>query len=110
METCYTGINQVATGARIRDIRKEKGLKVTDISSYMGFARCGLLREGQAVVPLLQPVGDGGPQDAAQGAVGHVRENGRVAPPQGTGVEGIERFDFLFQGLWQFFHRLIVPI
>ena len=37
METCYTGINQVATGARIRAIRKEKGLRVTDISSYMGF-------------------------------------------------------------------------
>ncbi len=37
METCYTGINQVATGERIRAIRKEKGLRVTDISSYMGF-------------------------------------------------------------------------
>ncbi len=37
METCYTGINQIATGARIRAIRKEKGLRVTDISTYMGF-------------------------------------------------------------------------
>ncbi len=37
METCYTGINQAATGERIRAIRKARGLKVTDISSYMGF-------------------------------------------------------------------------
>ncbi|MBO4904974.1 MAG: helix-turn-helix transcriptional regulator [Lachnospiraceae bacterium] len=37
METSYMGINQVATGARIRAIRQEKGLRVTDISSYMGF-------------------------------------------------------------------------
>ena len=37
METCYTGINQIATGERIKAIRKKKGLKVTDISSYMGF-------------------------------------------------------------------------
>ena len=37
METCYMGINQVATGERIRAIRKARGLKVTDISSYMGF-------------------------------------------------------------------------
>jgi transcriptional regulator with XRE-family HTH domain len=37
METCFMGINQAATGARIRAIRKARGLKVTDISSYMGF-------------------------------------------------------------------------
>ena len=37
METSYTGINPIATGERIRAIRKAKGLKVTDISSYMGF-------------------------------------------------------------------------
>ncbi len=37
METCYVGINQVATGARIRDLRKARGLKVKDISSFMGF-------------------------------------------------------------------------
>ncbi len=37
METCYIGINQIATGARIRAIRKKRGLRVTDISSYMGF-------------------------------------------------------------------------
>ena len=37
METSYMGINQEATGARIRAIRKARGLKVTDISSYMGF-------------------------------------------------------------------------
>ena len=37
MNTSYSDINQVATGARIRQIRKAKGLKVTDISTYMGF-------------------------------------------------------------------------
>lgn len=37
METSYIGINQEATGAKIRAIRKARGLKVTDISSYMGF-------------------------------------------------------------------------
>ena len=37
MNTSYNDINQVATGARIRQIRKAKGLKVTDISTYMGF-------------------------------------------------------------------------
>jgi len=56
-------------------------------------------------VPLLQPVGYGGSQDAAQGALGHVGDNVRIAPLQGTGIERIERFDFRFQGLWQFFHR-----
>ena len=66
---------------------------------------CCLLREGLAVVPLLQPVGYGGSQDAAQGALGHVGDNVRIAPLQGTGIERIERFDFRFQGLWQFFHR-----
>ncbi len=37
METCYIGINQKATGARIKELRKARGLRVTDISSYMGF-------------------------------------------------------------------------
>ncbi len=37
METCYWGIDPVATGAKIRALRKARGLKVTDISSYMGF-------------------------------------------------------------------------
>ncbi len=37
METCYIGINQEATGANIRKIRRERGLKVTDISTFMGF-------------------------------------------------------------------------
>ncbi len=37
METCFIGIDQIATGERIRAIRKARGLKVTDISSYMGF-------------------------------------------------------------------------
>ena len=37
MDTCYMGINQVATGERIKALRKACGLKVTDISSYMGF-------------------------------------------------------------------------
>ena len=37
METSYKGINQIATGERIREIRKARGLKVTDISNYMGF-------------------------------------------------------------------------
>ncbi len=37
MDTGYMGINQAATGARIKEIRKARGLKITDISSYMGF-------------------------------------------------------------------------
>ncbi|MCR5331971.1 MAG: helix-turn-helix domain-containing protein [Lachnospiraceae bacterium] len=37
MNTSYNDINQAATGARIREIRKARGLKVTDISNYMGF-------------------------------------------------------------------------
>ena len=37
MNACFMGINQEATGARIRAIRKAKGLKVEDISSFMGF-------------------------------------------------------------------------
>ncbi len=37
MNTTYLGIDQEATGARIRAIRKARGLRVTDISSYMGF-------------------------------------------------------------------------
>lgn len=37
METNYTSVDQIATGKRIHDIRKAKGLKVTDISDYMGF-------------------------------------------------------------------------
>ena len=37
METSFTGIDQVATGARIKAIRKSRGLRVTDVSSYMGF-------------------------------------------------------------------------
>lgn len=37
MNMSYISIDQAATGARIRSIRKAKGLKVTDISDYMGF-------------------------------------------------------------------------
>lgn len=37
MNTSYLGIDQTATGERIREIREAKGLKVTDISDYMGF-------------------------------------------------------------------------
>ncbi len=37
MNTCFLGIDQEATGARIRALRKAKGLRVEDISSYMGF-------------------------------------------------------------------------
>ena len=37
METCFLGINAKATGARIRDLRRAKGFRVTDISEYMGF-------------------------------------------------------------------------
>ena len=37
METSFTDIDQVATGARIKAIRKSRGLRVTDVSSYMGF-------------------------------------------------------------------------
>ncbi len=32
-----TDIDPVATGRRIQELRKEQGLKVTDISDYMGF-------------------------------------------------------------------------
>ena len=32
-----TDIDSVATGKRIQQLRKEQGLKVTDISDYMGF-------------------------------------------------------------------------
>lgn len=37
MKMSYLSIDQVATGKKIRDIRRAKGLKVTDISDYMGF-------------------------------------------------------------------------
>ena len=37
MDTCFMGINQIATGERIREIRRARGLRVTDISSFMGF-------------------------------------------------------------------------
>lgn len=37
METCYIDINPKATGARIRALRRAKGLRVTDISDFMGF-------------------------------------------------------------------------
>ena len=37
METCYIDINPKATGARIRALRKARGLRVTDISDFMGF-------------------------------------------------------------------------
>ncbi len=37
MRTCLMGIDPVATGARIRELRKARGLKVTDISTWMGF-------------------------------------------------------------------------
>lgn len=37
MNTCFSDIDIVATGSKIREARKRKGLKVTDISSYMGF-------------------------------------------------------------------------
>ncbi len=47
METSYTGINPIATGERIRAIRKAKGLKVTDISSYMGFESPQAVYKGQ---------------------------------------------------------------
>lgn len=36
MDTCYIGINQVATGERIKELRKSRGLKISDISSFMG--------------------------------------------------------------------------
>lgn len=32
-----TDIDPVATGKRIQELRKEQGLRVTDISDYMGF-------------------------------------------------------------------------
>ena len=37
MEMNCTSIDQVATGKKIRELRKARGLKVTDISDYMGF-------------------------------------------------------------------------
>ena len=37
MNMSYLSIDQVETGKRIRELRKERGLKVTDISEYMGF-------------------------------------------------------------------------
>lgn len=37
MKTCFSDINLEATGARIKAARKAKGLKVTDISTFMGF-------------------------------------------------------------------------
>ncbi len=37
METCYIGINQKATGAKIKEIREARKILVTDISSFMGF-------------------------------------------------------------------------
>ncbi len=37
MKTCFSDINSIATGERIRTARKARGLRVTDISSYMGF-------------------------------------------------------------------------
>ena len=33
----YPTINVKATGARIRQLRKEKGIKVTELSEFMGF-------------------------------------------------------------------------
>lgn len=33
----YPRIDMKATGARIQQLRKERGLKVTDISDFMGF-------------------------------------------------------------------------
>lgn len=33
----YPCIDMIATGARINRIRMERGMKVTDISTYMGF-------------------------------------------------------------------------
>ncbi len=34
---CTTDIDAIATGARIQELRKSRGLRVTDISDYMGF-------------------------------------------------------------------------
>ena len=34
----YPTINVVATGARIKKLRKEKGIKVTELSEFMGFS------------------------------------------------------------------------
>lgn len=36
--TTYPTINVKATGARIRELRKKKGIKVTEISEFMGFS------------------------------------------------------------------------
>lgn len=36
-KTEYPTINLVATGQRIKELRKARGLKVTDLSEYMGF-------------------------------------------------------------------------
>lgn len=33
----YSDVDTVATGEKIRLLRKKKGLKVTDVSDYMGF-------------------------------------------------------------------------
>lgn len=37
MNTCFSDIDMTATGSRIRAAREARGLKVTDISTYMGF-------------------------------------------------------------------------
>ena len=34
----YPTINVKATGARIRQLRKERGIKVTELSEFMGFS------------------------------------------------------------------------
>lgn len=34
---CYPVLDAVATGARIRELRKQRNLKVSDIREYMGF-------------------------------------------------------------------------
>lgn len=34
----YPTINVKATGARIRELRKQKGIKVAELSEFMGFA------------------------------------------------------------------------
>ena len=37
MKTCYMDIDTKATGARIRAFRRARGLKVHEISEFMGF-------------------------------------------------------------------------
>lgn len=37
MKTNYSEVDSVATGRRIRELRKAKGLKVSDLAEYMGF-------------------------------------------------------------------------